>query len=61
MFRLVSAYSLSQNTIESAEISRLFHLPNQPNRGRKKTQARREREREQEPRGLAAPGPVIRL
>jgi hypothetical protein len=30
MFRLVSAYSLSQNTIESAETSRLFHLPNQP-------------------------------
>jgi hypothetical protein len=30
MFRLVSAYSLSQNTIESAETSRLFHQPNQP-------------------------------
>jgi hypothetical protein len=31
MFRLVSAYSLSHNTIESAETSRLFHRPNQPN------------------------------
>jgi hypothetical protein len=30
-FQLVSAYSLSQNTIESAETSRLFHQPNQPN------------------------------
>jgi hypothetical protein len=30
MFRLVSAYFLSQNTIKSAEISRLFHQPNQP-------------------------------
>jgi hypothetical protein len=30
MFRLVSAYSLSQNTIELAETSRLFHQPNQP-------------------------------
>jgi hypothetical protein len=30
MFRLVSAYSLSHNTIESAETSRLFHQPNQP-------------------------------
>jgi hypothetical protein len=30
MFRLVSAYSLSQNIIESAETSRLFHQPNQP-------------------------------
>jgi hypothetical protein len=30
MFRLVSAYSLSQNTIESAETSQLFYLPNQP-------------------------------
>jgi hypothetical protein len=30
VFRLVSAYSLSQNTIESAETSRLFHQPNQP-------------------------------
>jgi hypothetical protein len=31
LFQLVSAYSLSQNTIESAETSRLFHQPNQPN------------------------------
>jgi hypothetical protein len=30
LFQLVSAYSLSQNTIESAETSRLFHQPNQP-------------------------------
>jgi hypothetical protein len=30
LFQLVSAYSLSQNTIESAETSRLFHHPNQP-------------------------------
>jgi hypothetical protein len=30
MFRLVSAYSLSQNTIESTKTSRLFHQPNQP-------------------------------
>jgi hypothetical protein len=30
LFQFVSAYSLSQNTIESAEISRLFHQPNQP-------------------------------
>jgi hypothetical protein len=30
LFQLVSTYSLSQNTIESAEISRLFHQPNQP-------------------------------
>jgi hypothetical protein len=30
LFQLVSAYSLSQNTIESAKISRLFHQPNQP-------------------------------
>jgi hypothetical protein len=34
LFQLVSAYSLSQNTIESAETSRLFHLPNQPKDGR---------------------------
>jgi hypothetical protein len=31
LFQPVSAYSLSQNTIESAETSRLFHQPNQPN------------------------------
>jgi hypothetical protein len=31
LFQLVSAYSLSHNTIESAETSRLFHQPNQPN------------------------------
>jgi hypothetical protein len=31
LFQLVSVYSLSQNTIESVETSRLFHLPNQPN------------------------------
>jgi hypothetical protein len=30
LFQLVSAYSLSQNTIESVETSRLFHQPNQP-------------------------------
>jgi hypothetical protein len=30
LFRLVSAYSLSQNIIESAETSQLFHQPNQP-------------------------------
>jgi hypothetical protein len=30
LFQLVSAYSFSQNTIESAETSRLFHQPNQP-------------------------------
>jgi hypothetical protein len=30
LFQFVSAYSLSQNTIESAETSRLFHQPNQP-------------------------------
>jgi hypothetical protein len=29
-FQLVSAYSLSQNIIESAETSRLFYRPNQP-------------------------------
>jgi hypothetical protein len=29
-FQLVSAYSLSQNTIQPAETSRLFHQPNQP-------------------------------
>jgi hypothetical protein len=29
LFQLVSAYSLSQNTIESAETSQLFHQPNQ--------------------------------
>jgi hypothetical protein len=28
LFQLVSAYSLSQNTIESAETSQLFHQPN---------------------------------
>jgi hypothetical protein len=33
LFQLVSAYSLSQNTIESAEISRLFHQLNQPATG----------------------------
>jgi hypothetical protein len=31
LFQLVSAYSLSQNTIESAETSRLLYQPNQPN------------------------------
>jgi hypothetical protein len=30
LFQLVLAYSLSQNTIESAETSRHFHQPNQP-------------------------------
>jgi hypothetical protein len=30
MFQLVLAYSLLQNTIKSAETSRLFHQPNQP-------------------------------
>jgi hypothetical protein len=30
MFRLVSAYSLSHNTIKSAKICRLSYLPNQP-------------------------------
>jgi hypothetical protein len=30
LFQLDSAYSLSQDTIESAETSRLFHQPNQP-------------------------------
>jgi hypothetical protein len=30
LFQLVSAYSLSHNTIESAEICRLSYLPNQP-------------------------------
>jgi hypothetical protein len=30
LFQLVSDYSLSQNTIESAKTSRLFHQPNQP-------------------------------
>jgi hypothetical protein len=30
LFQLISAYSLSHNTIELAEISRLFHQPNQP-------------------------------
>jgi hypothetical protein len=30
LFQLVSAYSLSQNTIESTETNRLFHQPNQP-------------------------------
>jgi hypothetical protein len=30
LFQLVSAYSLSHNTIESVETSRLFHPPNQP-------------------------------
>jgi hypothetical protein len=30
LFQLISAYSFSQNTIESAETSRLFHQPNQP-------------------------------
>jgi hypothetical protein len=30
LFQLVSAYSLSHNTIESAETSRLFCQPNQP-------------------------------
>jgi hypothetical protein len=30
LFQLVSTYSLSQNTIESAETSRLFDQPNQP-------------------------------
>jgi hypothetical protein len=34
LFQLVSAYSLSQNTIDLAEISRLFHQPNQPNLSR---------------------------
>jgi hypothetical protein len=34
LIQLISAYSLSQNTIESAETSRLFHLPNQPKQGR---------------------------
>jgi hypothetical protein len=29
LFQLVLAYSLSQNTIESAKTSRLFYLPNQ--------------------------------
>jgi hypothetical protein len=29
-FQLVSAYSLSQNTIQPAETSRLFYQPNQP-------------------------------
>jgi hypothetical protein len=33
LFRLVSAYSLSQNTIEPAETSRLFDQPNQPYMG----------------------------
>jgi hypothetical protein len=30
LFQLVLAYSLSRNTIESAQTSRLFHQPNQP-------------------------------
>jgi hypothetical protein len=30
LFQLVLAYSLSQNTIESAETSRLLYQPNQP-------------------------------
>jgi hypothetical protein len=30
LFQLISAYSLSHNTIESAETSRLSNLPNQP-------------------------------
>jgi hypothetical protein len=29
-FQLISAYSLSQNTIEPAKTSRLFHQSNQP-------------------------------
>jgi hypothetical protein len=30
LFQLVSVYSLSQNTIDSAETSRLLYQPNQP-------------------------------